>query len=227
MKKSNKVKIIRRLGRLTALTTKRRGILRRLSPGEHGKRRERFFKVTYVSDNFKMALLEKQRLRFNFKLKDKQLQNYYNLSKSLKGNIVVNVLYILESRLDYLVYRFAFTNTLSFARQLINHRYIFVNKKKKSLPGLICAPGNIISVSKKSKKLYKGILKIFFTRVKQNFIWKTKMRKLSQGWLRYSRFLPKHLKFILFPMQGVYAKNIKRKNFSIKIDERKVMEHYS
>ncbi len=53
------------------------------------------------------------------------------------------------------------------------------------------------------------------------------MRKISQGWLRYSRFLPSHLKFVLFKMQGLYTKNIKRKDLSLKIDERKVMEYYT
>ena len=117
-----KIKLSRRLG--FALTPKAGKYLERRSdpPGVHGKRR----KSAKLSD-YGRQLLEKQRLRFQYNISEKQLQNCYQKAVRKKGNTADILIQLLESRLDALVLRAGFARTIYAARQLVNHGHVQVN----------------------------------------------------------------------------------------------------
>lgn len=97
---------------------------RAYGPGEHGQDRRRKL------SNYGVQLQEKQKLRFMYGLSEKQMHKAFEMALKAKGVNGENLLRILESRLDNLVYRIGFATTRKGARQLVNHGHITVNGKK-------------------------------------------------------------------------------------------------
>lgn len=141
-----RVKKSRALG--VALTPKASSVMARkpYPPGAHGRRRRK--KSEYAEQ-----LLEKQRLRFQYNLKEKQLRRYYDEANRQKGNTGDNLLRLLESRLDNLVCRAGFAPTIYAARQLVSHGHIRVNGKKLNIPSYKLAPGVKITIAAKAQKI--------------------------------------------------------------------------
>jgi len=98
-------------------------------------------------------LLEKQRLKFQYNVSEKQLRNYYKKASQAKGNTGDNLVQVLEGRLDVAVLRSCFATTIYAARQLVNHGHIKVNGKLVSYPSFVVKPGDKISVKEKSRKI--------------------------------------------------------------------------
>ena len=119
-------------------------------PGEHGKDRKR------KPSNYSIQLNEKQKLRFMYGISEKQFKRLFNESAKMKGVHGENLLILLESRLDNLVYRIGFAQTRRGARQLVNHGHIAVNGKKVDIPSYRVNPGDVISIRENSKD-HKGI----------------------------------------------------------------------
>ena len=92
-------------------------------PGQHGQRR------TKISE-FGVQLQEKQKVRFTYGVNEKQFKKTFNEAKKMAGKQGPNFLYLLESRLDNLVYRAGFAKTRRQSRQLVNHGHIFVDGKR-------------------------------------------------------------------------------------------------
>ena len=97
---------------------------RAYGPGQHGQDRKR------KPSNYSIQLTEKQKLRFMYGLSEKQFKRLVDESGKMKGVHGENLLFLLESRLDNLVYRTGFAKTRRAARQLVNHGHITVNGKK-------------------------------------------------------------------------------------------------
>jgi small subunit ribosomal protein S4 len=114
-------------------------------PGQHGARRTR------LSD-YALQLREKQKLRRIYGVLEKQFRNYYKAAASQKGSTGENLLTLLETRLDNVVYRSGFGATRAEARQLVNHKSILVNNKVVNIPSYKVKANDIISVREKSKK---------------------------------------------------------------------------
>ena len=114
------------------------------APGMHGARRGR------LSD-YGVQLREKQKVRRIYGVLEKQFRNYYKEAARLKGATGENLLQLLESRLDNVVYRMGFGSTRSEARQLVSHKGILVNGRVVNIPSYQVAPGDVVSVREKAK----------------------------------------------------------------------------
>merc|ERR1711972_442038 len=112
-----------------------------ICPGQHGRAKQK-----KKSTEYGQRLKEKQKIRFNYGVTERQLVNYVKKSKRIKGKTGHILLQFLEMRLDNLVYRLGLAPTIFSARQLVNHRHICVNGKRVSIPSYQCRPGDELSV---------------------------------------------------------------------------------
>ena len=119
-------------------------------PGQHGKDRKR------KPSNYSIQLTEKQKVRFMYGVSEKQFKKLVNDSAKMKGVHGENLLILLESRLDNIVYRIGFATTRRGARQLVNHGHITVNGKKVDIPSYRVKPGDVIAIKENSAD-HKGI----------------------------------------------------------------------
>ena len=115
------------------------------APGQHGNERRR-----KLSD-YGTQLQEKQKVRFMYGINEKQFRTIFDDAVKLKGVHGENLLRLLESRLDNLVYRLGFASTRKGARQLVNHGHITVNGIKVNIPSYRCKPGDVIAIKEQSK----------------------------------------------------------------------------
>src|SRR6056300_1052646 len=114
-------------------------------PGQHGNRRSR------LSD-YGVQLREKQKVRRMYGVLEKQFRNYYKEAARQTGATGENLLQLLESRLDNVVYRMGFGSTRAEARQLVSHKGILVNGSVVNIPSYQVKPGDTVSVREKAKK---------------------------------------------------------------------------
>lgn len=114
-------------------------------PGQHGARRTR------LSD-YALQLREKQKVRRIYGVLERQFRNYYKKAASRKGSTGENLLQLLETRLDNVVYRSGFGSTRSEARQLISHKSIMVNGQLVNVASYTVKPDDVLTVREKSKK---------------------------------------------------------------------------
>merc|ERR1712010_199532 len=135
--KGAKLRITRRLGDLPAFTSKKSKLTQR--PGQHGATPK---KLT----QYAMRLEEKQKLRFNYGLSEKQLMNYIKQAKRIKGATGNILLQLLEMRLDNVIFRLGMAPTIAAARQIVSHKHITINNSCVSIPSYQCQPGDVISV---------------------------------------------------------------------------------
>lgn len=113
-------------------------------PGQHGQRRTR------LSD-YAVQLREKQKVRRIYGVLEKQFSNYYKAAARIKGNTGENLLTLLESRLDNVVYRMGFGSTRAESRQLVAHNSILVNGQKVNIPSFRVQEGDMVGLREKSK----------------------------------------------------------------------------
>ena len=220
-----RLKIIRRLGLLPGLTTKT-AKNRTKTPGQHGKLIFTKTKRSSLSDDYKERLLEKQKLRFNYGLTEKQLVAYYKKAKRSKDSTGLSLLELLESRLDCIIYRLGFASTIPAARQIVTHGHILVNKQAVNIPSFLCQPGDSIEIKQKStsRKLIENNFEI--QQQKRQLIQK-RMKRVNLTRSRFHTLLPKHLNIESEPLLGKVLSSIKRKDVLVRINELKVVEYYS
>lgn len=113
------------------------------APGIHGTSRRKL-------SEYGVQLQEKQKVRFMYGLSEKQFRKTFDAAGKMQGIHGTNLLILLESRLDNLVYRMGFTKTRKAARQLVNHGHILVDGKKVNIPSFRAKVGSIISVKEGS-----------------------------------------------------------------------------
>lgn len=116
-------------------------------PGEHGQARRKKL------SNYGIQLQEKQKVRFMYGLNEKQFKRVFEDAGKMKGVHGENLLKLLESRLDNLVYRIGFSTTRKGARQLVNHGHVTVNGKRVDIPSYRVKPGDVISLMDNDKEL--------------------------------------------------------------------------
>ena len=171
---------------------------RAYGPGEHGQDRRRKL------SNYGVQLQEKQKLRFMYGLSEKQMHKAFEMALKAKGVNGENLLRILESRLDNLVYRIGFATTRKGARQLVNHGHITVNGKKVDIPSYQVKPGDVIGLKDSDKEMavVKASLEALHNRVE----------------------------FVTFDekkMEGTYVRFPERSELNADIDEALVIEYYN
>lgn len=226
-----KVRIIRRLGLLPGLTRKEPKN-RVKTPGEHGKVVFRKTKRSSLSDDYRDRLIEKQKIRFNYGISEKQLVSYYNRAKKAKGSTGTLLLELIESRLDCVVYRLGFAPSIPSARQLVNHGHISVNGRIVNIPSFLCEQGDQLSVRERerSKKM------VGFNFEKQQEKRKLISRRMERVKGKLSRkistslapkLLPSHLSINPETYLGTFVSFVKRKDLLIRVNELKVVEYYS
>ena len=120
---------------------------RQSAPGQHGANRRSKL------SNYGLQLREKQRIRFTYGVNERQFFNTFTKASKMKGVTGHNFLFLLESRLDNVVYRMGLGRTRRAARQLVNHGHILVNGRKVDIPSYICAPGANIEVKEQSRNM--------------------------------------------------------------------------
>ena len=114
------------------------------APGVHGNDRRKKL------SEYGVQLQEKQKVRFMYGVNEKQFHKIFERASKMKGIAGENLLFLLESRLDNLVYRMGMATTRRGARQLVNHGHITVNGVKVDIPSYTCKPGDVIAVKAES-----------------------------------------------------------------------------
>ena len=100
-----------------------------------------------------MQLREKQKTKFVYGVQEKQFRGYFKKAKAMPGVTGENLMRILESRVDNVVFRLGFARTRKEARQIVTHGHITVNGKRVDIPSLRVRPGDVVAVAPKSKDL--------------------------------------------------------------------------
>ena len=169
------------------------------APGQHGARRGR------LSD-YGIQMREKQKVRRIYGVLERQFGNYYKEAARQKGATGENLLRILESRLDNVVYRMGFGATRAEARQLVSHKAILLNGKTTNIPSLQLKPGDVITVREKAKNQL---------RIQQSLALAAQRGEVE--WLEINGG----------KMEGVYKAHPDRGELSSEINESLIVELYS
>ena len=167
-------------------------------PGQHGKDRKR------KPSNYAVQLNEKQKVRFMYGISEKQFARLVNESGKMKGVHGENLLILLESRLDNIVYRIGFASTRRGSRQLVNHGHITVNGKKVDIPSYNVKPSDVISVKEASRD-HKAIL----------------------ASLEAVNSIPAYVTFDKKNFEGTYVRYPERNELSADINEAFIVEFYN
>ena len=194
-----RLRIVRRLGELPGLT--RKTSRKEAPPGQHGSS-SAMKKISQYS----LRLREKQKLRYNYGISEKQLVNYVKKSRKSKGSSGEILLQLLEMRLDNIVFRLGMAPTVLSARQMVNHGHIRVNNQSVDIPSYPCKLNDIIAVKdrKGSRKLVE-----------------------SQMEIAGNSQLPEHLIFNASTLVGEVKSLVQRNWISLQINELLVVEFYS
>lgn len=143
-----KYKIDRRMGENIWGRPKSPVNRREYGPGQHGQRRK-----GKMSD-FGLQLRAKQKLKGYYgSISEKQFRRTYDEANRMRGDISANLISLLESRLDAIVYRAKFVPTVFAARQFVNHGHIKVNGRRVNIPSYRCKEGDVIEVKEASRQL--------------------------------------------------------------------------
>jgi small subunit ribosomal protein S4 len=196
-----RLRIIRRLGELPGLTSKLPN--RKNPPGQHGPT---LAKKKQSSSEYKIRLLEKQKLRFNYGLNERQLVRYVRQSRRKKGSTGFYLMQLLEMRLDSIIFRLGICPTIPAARQFVNHHHVLVNNKKVNIPSFQCQPGDIITIQNKGK-----------------------IKNLVEANLSNTQFssIPAHIEFDKQKLKAEIKDFVNRDDLSFRANELLIVEYYS
>jgi len=118
---------------------------RAYAPGQHGQRRSR-------PSDYGLQLREKQKLRRIYGVLERQFESYYEEAARHKGSTGVDLLKLLESRLDNVVYRMGFGISRTEARQLVRHNAVLVNGKRVNIPSYQVRPGDVVEIAPRARE---------------------------------------------------------------------------
>lgn len=143
-----RLKVVRRLGTpLPGLTRKEPGEPRDTgrTPSRAGSRARR------KPSEYRLRLEEKQKVRVNYGLTERQMRRYLELARGMPGAAGENLLLLLERRLDSVIFRLGLAPTIPAARQLVSHRHVRVNDRRVDRPGYLVALGDVVSLSTRAR----------------------------------------------------------------------------
>ena len=145
-----KAKLSRREGSDLLLKSARRSISDKAKfdskPGQHGRTSGQ------RTSDFGLQLREKQKVKRTYGVLERQFRRYFAEADRRRGNTGANLLFLLESRLDNVVFRMGFASTRAEARQLVSHKGITVNGQSVNIPSYSVKAGDVVAVREKSKK---------------------------------------------------------------------------
>ncbi|WGV26894.1 30S ribosomal protein S4 [Halotia branconii] len=192
-----RLRIVRRLGELPGLS--RKSPRRAYPPGQHGQNRKK-------RSEYAVRLEEKQKMRMNYGLTEKQMLRYVRRARRVTGSTGQVLLQLLEMRLDNTVFRMGMAPTIPAARQLVNHGHITVNGRTVNIASYHCRPGEEIAVRNREAS-----------------------RELVEANLQYPGLanLPSHLEFDKNKLTGKVNSVIEREWIALQVNELLVVEYYS
>ncbi|NCJ05294.1 30S ribosomal protein S4 [Synechococcales cyanobacterium C] len=192
-----RLRVVRRLGNLPGLT--RKSPRRDYPPGQHGQARKK-------RSEYATRLEEKQKLRFNYGITERQLLRYVRKARRTGGSTGQALLQMLEMRLDNTVFRMGMAPTIPAARQLVNHGHVTVNGRVVSIPSYQCRPGEEVAVRDRDRS-----------------------RNLVENNLQFPGLanVPSHLEFDKSKLTGKVNSVIEREWIALEINELLVVEYYS
>jgi len=117
------------------------------APGQHGQNMRRKLSV------YAEQLLDKQKIQRHYGLLERQMRKTFHEAQRMGGVTGTNLLMLLESRLDCIVYRLGFASTIPAARQLVSHGHVMVDGKKVDIPSFRVMPGMSVAVRERSRKI--------------------------------------------------------------------------
>lgn len=168
------------------------------APGQHGNDRKK------KSSEYGVQLQEKQKVRFMYGLTEKQFHKTFDKAQKMAGIAGENLLVLLESRLDNIVYRLGMAKTRRGARQIVNHGHILVNNVKVDIPSYRVLPGDVISVKENSLN-HPAILSS----------------------LEEKRAVANYLEFDAKKLTGKYVRIPERSELNSEINEQLIVEFYN
>ena len=192
-----RLRIVRRLGELPGLT--RKSARRAYPPGQHGQNRKK-------RSEYAIRLEEKQKLRMNYGLTEKQMLRYVRKARRVAGSTGQVLLQLLEMRLDNTVFRMGMAPTIPAARQLVNHGHVTVYGRPVNIASYQCRPGEEVAVRNREAS-----------------------KKLVEANLQYPGLanLPSHLEFDKTKLSGKVNSVIEREWVALQVNELLVVEYYS
>ncbi|MFM7449828.1 MAG: 30S ribosomal protein S4 [Leptolyngbyaceae cyanobacterium] len=192
-----RLRVVRRLGDLPGLT--RKAPRKAYPPGQHGQERKK-------RSEYAIRLEEKQKLRFNYGVSERQLLRYVRKARRASGSTGLVLLQLLEMRLDNTVFRLGMAPTIPAARQLVNHGHVTVNGGVVDIPSYQCRPGELIAVRDQERS-----------------------RSLVQTNLQYPGLanIPSHLEWDKSKLEGKVTGVVEREWVALQINELLVVEYYS
>ncbi len=199
-----KAKLSRREGTDLFLKSARRSISDKAKfdskPGQHGRTSGQ------RTSDFGLQLREKQKVKRMYGILERQFRRYFEEADRRKGNSGANLLSILESRLDNVVYRMGFASTRAEARQLVSHKAIVLNGQAINIPSAMVKVGDLVAVREKSKK--------------QQRITEALQLATQIG-------LPAWVDVSVDKVEGIFKKTPDRDEFGADINESLIVELYS
>ena len=153
-----------------------------------------------------LQLREKQKAKFIYGVLEKPFHNYYERADQMKGMTGQNLMTILESRLDNVVFRLGFARTRKEARQIVDHKFVTVNGKQVNIPSYLVKAGDVIEIKEKKKNIQrmKGIVEV------------------TGG-----RLVPDWLEVDAEKLQGTVKELPSREQIDVPVDEMLIVELYS
>jgi len=140
--------------------------------GYDKKSNRKFARAGKKMSEYGLQLREKQKAKFIYGVLEKPFRNYYEKADRMKGMTGENLMVMLESRLDNIVFRMGFARTRREARQVVGHKHVLVNGKCINIPSYQIKAGDVISLSDKAKELqrYKDIIEVTGGRIVPEWI---------------------------------------------------------
>ena len=175
---------------------------RAYAPGMHGRQAQ----FRRKESDYSLQLREKQKARRIYGVLERQFRRYFKEAERRKGLTGVNLLIILESRLDNVVYRLGFADSRAQARQLVRHGHFDVNGRKTNIPSFLVKGGDVIAVRERSRKL------AYF-------------RDLST--VMEHRVVPEWLSLDIPKMEGQVLSFPTREDIDASLNEQLIVEYYS
>ena len=173
----------------------------------YDKKSNRELKRAYKKmSEYGLQLREKQKAKFNYGVLKKPFHNYYEKADQMKGMTGQNLMTILESRLDNVVFRLGFARTRKEARQIVDHKFVTVNGKQVNIPSYLVKAGDVIEIKEKNKNTQR-------------------MKDIIE--VTGGRLVPDWLELDAEKLQGTVKELPSREQIDVPVDEMLIVELYS
>lgn len=176
---------------------------REYPPGAHGQ--DSVWRRRRASD-YSRQLREKQKARRIYGVMERQFRRYFRLAQRRSGLTGINLLIILESRLDNIVYRLGFADSRSQARQLVTHGHFDLNGRRTNIPSAVARAGDVLSVRKESRRTP------YFRAIDQQLD---------------DRQVPRWLSLDVDALSGQVVQMPSREDIDVSLNEQLIVEYYS